>query len=109
MLLFIGIRVESHFQQTRPSIYILLTSLLKLVAGKFILSTTEKSERLSGKSLHFVVRDGFKERLYESKLRIGQEYTLVVCLLQYWIIKAVDHLIPTFQFILSLKKSLITW
>ena len=73
MLLFIGIRVESHFQQTRPNIYILLKSLSKLVAGKFILSTTEKSETLSAKSLHFVVRDAFKECLYESKLRIGQE------------------------------------
>ena len=54
--LFVGIRVESHIRLGKSQTFILLQSLFKLVADKFILSTTEKSETLSAKTLTFVVR-----------------------------------------------------
>ena len=52
-LLVSGLKIIFHwFAQA----FILLKSLFKLVADKFLLSTTEKGETLPAKSLAFVVR-----------------------------------------------------
>ena len=51
--LLVEIRIESNFPLINPS---KLMSLFKLVVDKFILSTTEKSEKSSAKSLTFVMR-----------------------------------------------------
>ena len=59
--LFVGSGSKDIFRLLTKA-FILLKSLFKLVADKFILSTTEKSEASSAKSLLFVVRPS--ERLF---------------------------------------------
>ena len=52
-MLGLGLKVVFHWF---GQIFILLKPLLKLIADKFILTTTEKSERLWARSLVFVKR-----------------------------------------------------
>ena len=66
--------------------FILLKSLFKLIADKFILSATKKVANCLQRAWH-LLWDRPKNRLYRSKITMGQGQTFVVRMFQYCTIK----------------------